>query len=99
VLSVLKLIEERMTQGREGTLSIVTDVSGPDEEEIHAILSNDGFRIASCGLATSEDAERNELKCDLRWRSKVGDIKIPDAVRRLRARPGVVRVEWSPKAR
>lgn len=99
VLSVLKLMEERMTQARESTLFIVTDVSGPDEEEIHAILSNDGFRIASCGLATSEGADRNELKCDVRWRSKIGDTKIPDAVRRLRARPGVVRVEWSPKAR
>jgi putative Mg2+ transporter-C (MgtC) family protein len=99
VLSVLKLMEEHMTQAREGTLSIVTHVSGPDEEEIHAILNSDGFRIASSGLATSEGVDRNELKCDLRWRSKIGDNKIPDAVRRLRARPGVMRVEWSPKPR
>jgi hypothetical protein len=99
VLSGMKLIEQRMTQAREATFVIVTDASGPDEEEIHSILRNDGFRIGSCGLATSHGAEQSELKCEVRWRSKIGDSRIPEAVRRLRARPGVLRLDWSPKSR
>jgi putative Mg2+ transporter-C (MgtC) family protein len=99
VLSGLKVLEERMKQDREGTLVIVTAASGPDEEEIRAVLQNDGLRIASSGLATFPEEDLSELKCELRWRSKIGDTKIPDSVRRLRARPGVVRIEWSPKAR
>jgi putative Mg2+ transporter-C (MgtC) family protein len=99
VLMGLRLIEDRMTQAREGTLLIVTSVSGPDEEEIRAILHRDGFQIASCSLATSEGTESSELKCEVRWRSKTGDTKIPGTVRRFRAHPGVLRIEWSPKAR
>ncbi len=97
VLSGLKLIEQRMTQAREGTLFIVTDASGPNEEDIRTILGNDGFQIESCGLAAREDEPRTELKCELRWRSKIGDTKIPEPISLLRARPGVVRLEWSPK--
>jgi putative Mg2+ transporter-C (MgtC) family protein len=99
VLSGLRLIEERLTQAREGTLVIVTSVSGPDEEEIRAILHRDGFQIAACSLATFEATESSELKCEVRWRSKSGDTAIPGTVRRFRAHPGVLRIEWSPKAR
>jgi putative Mg2+ transporter-C (MgtC) family protein len=97
VLSGLKLIEDRVTQARQGTLLIVTAAGGPDEQEIRTILRNDGFRIASCGLATSDGTERAELKCELHWRSKIGDTKIPHAVYLLRGCDGVLRVEWTPQ--
>jgi putative Mg2+ transporter-C (MgtC) family protein len=99
VLTGLRLIEERMTQAREGMLLIVTSVSGPDEEEIRAILHRDGFQIATCSLATSERTEATELKWEVRWRSRVADTAIPGTVRRFREHPGVLRIEWSPKAR
>ncbi len=98
VLSGLKLLEQRMTQAREGTLVIVTDASGPDEEDIRTILANDGFSIASCGLGSHAAERRTELKCELRWRSKIGDTKIPEPISRLRALPGVVRLDWLPKS-
>jgi putative Mg2+ transporter-C (MgtC) family protein len=99
VLSGLKLIEDRMAQARQGTLLILTDAGGPDEREIRSILQDDGFRIVSCALATSDGMERTELKCALHWRSKIGDTKIPDAVYRLRRRDGVLRVAWTPQTR
>ncbi len=99
VLSALKLIEDRMTQGRVGTLVIVTDVSGPDEVEIRKILGDDSLRIASYGLATRADEQISELRCELRWQSKIGDSQIPESIRRLQVRPGVLRLEWSPKSR
>lgn len=97
VLSGLKLFEERMMQARQGTLLIVTGGSGPDDAEIRALLANDGFRIVSYGVATSEGAARNELKCELRWQSRISDTKMPEAIRSLQIRPGVLRLEWSPK--
>jgi putative Mg2+ transporter-C (MgtC) family protein len=99
VLTGLRLIEERMTPAREGMLLIATSVSGPDEEEIRAILHRDGFQIAACSLATSEGTESSELKFEVRWRSRAGDTEIPGTVRGFRGRPGVRRIEWSPKAR
>jgi putative Mg2+ transporter-C (MgtC) family protein len=98
VLSGLKLIENRLRQMHEGTLLIVTGASGPQEDEIRALLTNGGFRIASSGLAASEGIERSELKCELRWKAKLRDSAIPEAIRRLQTRPGVVRLEWSPKS-
>jgi hypothetical protein len=43
--------------------------------------------------------QHNELKCELHWRSKIDDTKIPEAVYGLRARGGVLRVEWTPQTR
>jgi putative Mg2+ transporter-C (MgtC) family protein len=99
VLSGLRLIEERLTQAREGTLVIVTSLSGPDEEEIRSILHRDGFQISACSLTTSDSTEASELKCEVRWRSKSADTAIPGTIRRFRGHPGVLRIEWSPKAR
>jgi putative Mg2+ transporter-C (MgtC) family protein len=99
VLSGLKLIEDRMSQARQATLLVVTAAGGPDEQEIRAMLRNDGFRIASCALAMSDDTECTEVKWELHWQSKIGDTKIPDAVYRLRGRDGVLRVGWAPQTR
>jgi putative Mg2+ transporter-C (MgtC) family protein len=96
VLTGLRLVENRMPQTRRGTLVVATSSFGPDEEEIRATLRNDGFRITSWGLATSKGTDTCEVKCELQWQSKADDDKIPDAVRHLRAREGVVRIEWSP---
>jgi putative Mg2+ transporter-C (MgtC) family protein len=98
VLSGLKLVENRLAQMHEGTLLIVTAASGPQEDEIRSLLTNGGFRIASSGLAACEGTERSELKCELRWKAKIPDSAIPEAIRRLQGRPGVVRLEWSPKS-
>jgi putative Mg2+ transporter-C (MgtC) family protein len=88
VLTGLKWIEDRIAQERTGTLLIVTALSGPDEDEIRATLRDRGFRIAACALAVDADAQRNRLKCELRWRSTDGTDRIPDPVYQLRAGRG-----------
>ncbi len=62
------------------------------------MLQKDGFRISSCGLAASQDAQESELRCELRWRTKAADTSVPPSVSRLLTRTGVVRVEWTPLA-
>jgi hypothetical protein len=99
VLTVFKLIENRMRQDRLGKLEVVTDASGPEENEIRAVLESDGFRITSSGFAASGRTEENQLTCELRWRARVDETQVPASVHRLRARHGVVRVAWTLQAR
>ncbi len=99
VLAGLKLIEDRMKQDHQGKLQIVTSLSGPQENEIRAVLENHGFRISSCAFAAGYGAENRELNCDLRWRAQTHDTKVPEAIRLLNSREGVIRIAWTPQTR
>ncbi|MGC2661873.1 MAG: MgtC/SapB family protein [Bryobacteraceae bacterium] len=98
VLSGLKFLEERLKQDWRGKLVIVTSQAGPKEDEIRAILQNDGFAIMRCAFATAEGTENRELSCELQWRAREADTKVPQSVRRLTACDGVVRIAWTPQA-
>lgn len=84
---------------QEGRLFIVTGTPGLDEDEIRGILQDGGFRISACEFAETKGADLREFNCKLHWRAKPYDTKIPDAVRSLTARAGVVRINWAPQAR
>jgi putative Mg2+ transporter-C (MgtC) family protein len=99
VLTGLKLIEDRMKQDHQGKLLIVTGASGPSDGEIRGTLENAGFQILSCAFATARDADSSELSCELHWRAKPYTTDIPEAIRLLTAREGVVRIAWTPQAR
>lgn len=99
VLTGLKFIEERMKQDRQGRLLVVSGAGGPDENEIRAILRNGDFRISSCAFTTAEAAGQRELTCELHWRARRDETKVPESVYRLAARTGVSRVSWTPQAR
>jgi putative Mg2+ transporter-C (MgtC) family protein len=95
----LTVIEDRMKQDRQGKLLVVTGLIGPGEDEIRAILQNGGFRISSCAFATEIGAGSRGLSCDLQWRARPYDTKVPEAVNQLTARDGVLRVAWAPQAK
>lgn len=99
VLTGLKLIEDRMKQDHEAQLFIVISPSGPDEQEVRAVLENSGFRISSCGFRATQGTDNRELNWDLHWRAKPYLTTIPEAVDLLLSRPGVLSVAWTPKAR
>ncbi len=97
VLSGLKPIEDRMMRDRLATLTIVTSSAGPFEDEIRAVLDRAGFKIASSGLAVTRD-ERT-LNCMLQWRARPADTQVPETIRGLAERSGVLRLSWTPEAR
>jgi putative Mg2+ transporter-C (MgtC) family protein len=99
VLTGLKLIEDRLKQDHQGKLVIVTVPSGPDENEIRGILQNAGFRISTCAFSAKQGAERRVLSCDLHWTAKPYATEIPEFVRTLTSRVGVVRIAWTPQPR
>jgi putative Mg2+ transporter-C (MgtC) family protein len=99
VLIGLKFIEDRMKQDHQGKLLVVTGLSGPDENDIRAVLENSGFRISSCAFAAAPGTENRELSCDLQWRARSSETKVPEAIHLLTAREGIIRLAWTPQAR
>ena len=99
ILALLKYVEERMKHDRQGRLILVADSHGPEENELRAVIQNDGFTISSCGYSAEESLGQREWTCDLQWRTTPADTKIPIFVGRLRGRQGIVRVSWTPQGR
>jgi putative Mg2+ transporter-C (MgtC) family protein len=99
VLTALKAVEDRMKQDHLGKLSLVVDSSGPGENDIRASLGQAGVKISSCGFAYSPQAQSTELNCDLLWRAAPSDDHLPEVVRGLAERPGVIRISWTPQAK
>jgi putative Mg2+ transporter-C (MgtC) family protein len=97
VLSGLSHFERRMKQDQLGTLTVVTTADGPSEEEVRAILTVQRYSIRSCAVIYSAEKKENELICRLNWRSRTTGEGVPEMVRILCARPGVVRIAWVPQ--
>jgi putative Mg2+ transporter-C (MgtC) family protein len=98
LLTGLELIEDRMNQDHQGKFLIVTSVSGPDEDQIRAILETGGFRISSSAFAAANGAD-SEWSCEVHWRAKPYATRVPEAIRVLSAHMGVVRIVWTPQGR
>jgi putative Mg2+ transporter-C (MgtC) family protein len=99
VLMGLKLVEIRMKQDHQGNLVVVIGRSGPSEDEIRRIVTTDGFAIASCAFTTTQSSDVQEFNCELHWRSKPDETKIPQFIHELAARAGIVRVAWAPQGK
>ncbi len=99
VLTVFKMVEDRMKQDREGRLSLMVDASGPAEQEIRDRLAQPGLNISSCAFAHSLQTRSTELDCTLRWRATARENQVPEVVRTLAQNPGVLRVAWTPQVK
>lgn len=98
VVTGLRFIEERMKQDRQGKLLIVTHLLGPGEHEFRTVLEGNGFRISSWAFTSTQNANSQQLSCDLHWRARRYEAGVPDVVRRLAARDDVVQISWTPEA-
>lgn len=99
ILTVLKALEDRMKQDRLGKLSLVVEPSGPGESEIRSSLAQAGVTISSCAFTYSPGTRSTELNCDLRWKAAKDENNVPDVIRCLSERAGVIRIAWNPQAR
>jgi putative Mg2+ transporter-C (MgtC) family protein len=99
VLSGLKLIEDHMKQDHLGKLGIVTEPSGPTENEIRELLSAGGFRIRSASITMLRAGPDRELNLSLQWRATMNQTEVPEAIETLARYPGVVRLAWNPQAK
>jgi putative Mg2+ transporter-C (MgtC) family protein len=99
VLAGLIKVEDRMKQDRQGTLLIVVDPSGPNENDIRASLAGADLNISSCAFVYDPEVKSAEFNCDLRWKAAAYESKVPDVVHVLARRPGVIRIAWNPQAK
>jgi len=76
----------------------VKDASGPEEEQILALVRAGGFKAAAFGYSAGE-AEQQEWSCELRWRATLQDVTTPAFVHQLRTTRGVTRMCWTPQTR
>lgn len=97
VVTGLRQFERRIKQDHQGTLTVVTTAGGPTESEVRAMLVTQQYIIRSCALVYTAESENNELICQVNWRSRALDTGIPEIVRALGSRSGVVKVAWMPQ--
>jgi putative Mg2+ transporter-C (MgtC) family protein len=91
----LRHLEHNLRQWREGTLTVLTIDGGPSEQEIRDAALGEKYRINSCCATFAP--ENTELLCQIAWKARPTDSRIPDFVRALAQRKGVLKVTWMPQ--
>jgi putative Mg2+ transporter-C (MgtC) family protein len=97
VVTGLRQFERRIKQDHQGTLTVITTAGGPTEEDVRAMLLVARYTVRSCALVYTAASEYNELTCQVNWRSRARDTEIPEMVRTLGSRSGVVKIAWMPQ--
>jgi putative Mg2+ transporter-C (MgtC) family protein len=96
ILWVLKGLETRIGQVRSGRLAVVMEGSGPSDEELRALLVGAGIEVTSWGVVTRR--RRGEIsravKCELKWRGRPDESRVPAVIERLVERAGVKDLRW-----
>jgi putative Mg2+ transporter-C (MgtC) family protein len=99
IVTGMRHIERRIKQERVGTLTILMRQEGPSEDEIRVGLMEEQYALRSFTLAHTTAAATNELRCQVTWHARENEMRVPELVRALMRRPGVVKVRWSPQTR
>ncbi len=99
ILWMMKRMEDRIKQDRQGKLLIVSDAEGPKETVVRSILQGGGIKVLSCAIAAQPRAGTREFQFELQWRAEADSTATPAVVESLVEFPGVVRLSWTPAAR
>lgn len=96
ILWVLKSLESRLGQVRNGRLAVVIDGGGPTEDELRALLAQAGIEITSWCVVRRRrhGGARHGVKCGLRWHARPGDAPMPAVIDDLSRYVGVQNLRW-----
>jgi putative Mg2+ transporter-C (MgtC) family protein len=97
VLAGLRRFERGMKQDRQGTFTVLANIGGLVEEEVRTDLLKHGYRVISCTLISSAATGSDELTYQIGWHAPSSNVAVPDFVRALSTRPGVIKVAWVPQ--
>jgi putative Mg2+ transporter-C (MgtC) family protein len=97
VLWGLNAVEEMLPQDRYSTLTLTLGRDRPTDEEVAETIRAAGLRVVVQGMYYDATTERRELKCEVRWKAKSGDARIPSIVKELSQLPGVSSLRWTPQ--
>jgi putative Mg2+ transporter-C (MgtC) family protein len=96
VLWGLRWVEELLPQDRYSTLSLTLGLDRPTDEQVSETIRAAGLWVVVQGAHYDVMGERRELKCEVRWRAKSGDTRLPSIVKELLRLPGVASLSWTP---
>jgi putative Mg2+ transporter-C (MgtC) family protein len=96
VLWCMRWVEQRTMQDRHATLRLVADASGPNEDQLRALLTAEDYRIGALGVSYMQREKRREFTYQLWWRARRREHPQPAIVEKLAATPGVTNLDWTP---
>jgi putative Mg2+ transporter-C (MgtC) family protein len=99
ILSGLKWVEERWTQDRRATLTIVTGTNGPAENEIVKALNAANYKIGISSIIYGENGVVREITCLVRWRGRAHLTQSPEPIKQLAARFHFLEMDWRMEGR
>jgi putative Mg2+ transporter-C (MgtC) family protein len=94
ILSGLKIIEYRSKQDRHATLTILTGISAPSDEEIVRAITEAGYKIRYLSLHFDENVAVREFSCEVHWRGTSTDPTPPPFLKTLARRFGFRQMKW-----
>jgi putative Mg2+ transporter-C (MgtC) family protein len=96
VLQGVMWLESVLPQDRQAALTLTTAPDAPTRDDIEAILRDRGYRIAAWRIAYLQEPPRRQLRCQMEWRGRRGEVRPPDFLESLHRPPDVIELEWQP---
>lgn len=95
-LWALKYFEVSLPQERRGTLAVRIGSDGPTDEEVQALVEQGGAVVSDWDVAYRRDGTvlLRTISCQVRRRERATERTVPDFVRQLVERSGVLAVRW-----
>jgi putative Mg2+ transporter-C (MgtC) family protein len=96
VLWLLRWVDARMHRERHANLILVCTSTDPSDEEIRGSLGAERFGVESWAVTYADHGKRRRIQCDVRWRAKQDDTRVPGFIAKFAQHAGVMRVRWEP---
>jgi putative Mg2+ transporter-C (MgtC) family protein len=96
VLQGVMWLESVLPQDRQAALTLTTAPDVPTRDDIEAMLRGQGYRIAGWRVTYLRDPPRRQLRCEVQWRARPGEVRPPDFLDGLQRRTDVIELEWRP---
>jgi putative Mg2+ transporter-C (MgtC) family protein len=89
----LKVVERFLSQGRRGSLRIVT-VGEELSRELRDMVKQSGMDVHSWTVDVSREKARVVIQCEVRWQARQQEPADPPLIESLRQRADVERLRW-----
>jgi putative Mg2+ transporter-C (MgtC) family protein len=94
LVEVLRVVEARMLRHQRATLSLRLDPLRVDGAEIQKQLAQRPFELVHMSFGINAETRLEDRVFYLRWLSREDNIEVPELVRRIAARDGVISLRW-----
>jgi putative Mg2+ transporter-C (MgtC) family protein len=96
ILQALKWFENLWQHDQRANLTLLVDSTGPHEAEISQLLKENGYSIDYWAVSYMKEGECREMRCGVLWHGPIVETSPPGFLRQLAARPGLMKLKWSP---